>query len=409
MGSEVNHEVSYGKPVLKIKLEKNEFFQGEMVKGIIKLKSSNLLKNGVIKYYIINKECYFYKEQNNIDDNDNKKQTIFVTSLTYPQLIDYSLSSGINIPFSLNLPNEILPNFEYSVVKGNGYIRNFIQIEIPELNVSSQVIILVKKPYKTLKSPLSFYISQKQSLLGIINRGNLLLCASYKTNCYCFFSKIPLKINIKNNSNNNIDINKLNIQLIRKIIFKNNKNNDDKKDIEFNDILFSNELNIYKNLDNVNNDYELSTEIFLEEPESLFNKYRIEPTTYNFLNIMDKQNLIKLIPDVNSHLFNCEYKIKITCIYNQMLKTENICLFMPLSVCHQESKNNIQNINGTILNRKINDLAEKEEKENKDNNKTQKKIFEEKMDKKDKIKEPGNDDLNTPTNDILNPRVDKFS
>ncbi len=125
---------------------------------------------------------------------------------------------------------------------------------------------------------------------------NLLLSASYKSNCYSFFSKIPVEININNNSNNNIDINKINVQLIRKILFKQNQcNNNNKKDVEFNDILFTNEINIYKTLDKDNNNFDINTEVILEELESLFNKYKIEPAAINYLNIKDKQNLIQLI------------------------------------------------------------------------------------------------------------------
>ena len=81
-----------------------------MIKGVLKLKSSNFLKNGVIKYYIINQEFYSYNGQNNKNVEENKKYTIFVTSLSYPHLIDYSISQGIDIPFSIHLPKEIFLN-----------------------------------------------------------------------------------------------------------------------------------------------------------------------------------------------------------------------------------------------------------------------------------------------------------
>ena len=412
MGANVDHEVDSGKPALKILLDKYEFYQGDLIKGVLKLKSSNFLKNGVIKYYIINQEFYSYNGQNNKNVEENKKYTIFVTSLSYPHLIDYSISQGIDIPFSIHLPKEIFPNFEYSVAKGSGCVRNFIKIEISELEISSVKLIFIKKRYKPLKSPLSFNISQKQSLLGIINSGNLLLSASYKSNCYSFFSKIPVEININNNSNNNIDINKINVQLIRKIIFKQNQcNNNNKKDVEFNDILSTKEINIYKTLDKDNNNFDISTEVILEENELLFNKYKIEPATINYPNIKDKQHLIQLIPDINSNLFTCEYNIKIECSYIQMFKTENVCLFMPLSLYHQEKSKNYQIINEDQIKNINYKIKKKEGKENNDNSNNNN-ISEKVNNKKEKIKEPniytnlGNDDWNTPTNDILNARVE---
>lgn len=419
MGTSEIHNVNDGNPVIKIILEKNEFFEGELINGYLYLKSFNLLKHGIIKYSLLNQEYYSYNENNKENIEEKINQSIIVNSLQYPQLIDYSFSKGINIPFSINLPQKLLPNFEYCLVKANGYVRNYIQIEIPELNLLTEQLIVIKKKFKLLKSLLSFTIEQKQNLLGIFNKGSLSLNASYKTNCYSFFSNIPLEIHINNNSDNNIDIIKIICKLLRNITFKNKNNN---KDLEFNDILFINEMNVDKSLDKDNPQLQINTEINLEEPESLFNKYKLDLTNFNYQSIKDKQNIIKLIPDINSDLFICEYKIKIECIYKSFLKRDNICLYMPLSVYHEnhnlieEKKVNYLNnyeMKKQIYNQeKYNKPKNEKEKGNKENNLNKNNIFKNKNKEKRNIKEPqiytnyGNDDWNTPTNGCLNPRTE---
>ena len=237
-----------------------------------------------------------------------KLNNIFIKSLTYKEIIDYSLSKGISIPFSILLPNDIFPNFEYCLKKVKGYIRYYLQIEIPELSLLKQKLFIVKKPFKLLESPLSFNITDNFGFLDIYKKGNISFNASYKKNCYEFFGKIPIELNIINNSDKNIDITKIKIKLLRKIILKN--------DLEFCDILFNNEMIINGKLDKNNNDLIINTDIYLEEPESLFNKYKLESQYLNSEYISDKSALIKLIPDINSNLIKYEYKIQIYFSYN---------------------------------------------------------------------------------------------
>ena len=413
MGQSLNYKVVNGEPELNIFLEKNDFFPGEIIKGILKLKSANLLKKGIINYQLLNQEYYSYKDKQNKIIEEKRLNSILLNSLIYPEIIDFSLIYGIDIPFEINLPNEIFPNFEYYISKAIGNIRNIIVIDIPELDLVKQKIIIIKNLFKLLKSPLSYNNFQYKNLLGIFYKGNILLKATYNKNCYKFFNKIPVEISITNNTNNNLEIYKINLQFLRKIIFKNSNCID--KTNEFNDILFNNEMSVDKILDKNNNTLILNVDINIEEPESLFNKYKFDPVNYNYYNINDKSNLIKLIPDINSNLFDCKYQIKIECIYKSMIKNEKIYLYMPVSVSHEdENKDNSKKIQYNNL------------KDNKNNTKTKKEKFskikeEEKINEENKEnlknkenkknKEPnlytnyGNDDWNTPTNDEIKYRT----
>lgn len=418
MGATLNQEVLNGNPIINIILEKNNFFPGEIIEGYIFLVSGNLLKKGIINYSIINQEYYSFKDNNNNQKNSylEEKQTnkLFMASLTYTQLIDFSLSKGKKIPFSILLPKNMLPNFEYSLPKVNGYIRNFLVIEIPEFNLIKKSFIIIKKKFNFLKSLLSFNINQNLNIFGFINRESISFKASYKKNCYTFFEKIPIEIEIDNN-NNNIDIIKIIIKLLRKIIFKNKKKEkNNKKDFEYIDILFNNVINIDKRLNKNNKNIKINADIDFEEPESLFNKYKIGPDDFFFKYIKDKSNFIKLIPDLDSNLIQCEYKIKIEFNYKSWLKTEEIYIYMPLSINHEyilEKKINKKNILNN--NENLCDFKKEEKEELKGVNENNKKNkIENNNEEKEGNKELniytnfGNDFWNTNTNEGIMPSND---
>lgn len=335
MGNSTNYEVTEGEPELKIILDKYDYFPGEELKGKLSLQSYNLLKNGLFLFQLFNKEHYSYKNKQNSLVEENKINSIIIQSLTYPELIDYSLKNGIYIPFSISIPNSMISSFEYSKRKSMIYNRNYIRVKVEEFKLISQEFIIIKKPFKLLKE-LSFSVNKSENFLGIFNKGNLLLKANYIRNCFQFFDKIPIEIIIINDSSKDFDIIKLNIQFLRNIKLKNDKD-ENNKDIIFNDLLSNSEISINKQLEKNGKELKYNADINIEEPESLFNTHILEDVYFNYFNIKSKSDLIKLIPDINSNLFICEYQIKIECIYKSNLKNENICLYMPVSLYHENN------------------------------------------------------------------------
>ena len=341
MGASLNYKVENGKPELSIYIENNiSFFPGEQIKGKLMLKSANLLKDAIIIYEIYSEEKYITK--NNIEKN--KLTKVFYTSLQYNELINFSISNGIYIPFNIEIPKKIFPSFLYSLPKNNGVIKNFLQITIKEFNLQKQHLLIIKKPFISLDMPLTYSTHQNYKLLKIFNKkSGLSLEASYKKNCYNFLNEIFLNIHIINN--NKYEIKKLNIQLIRTIIFKEIDNN--KNLNEFNDVLFENNININKK-----NDINFDVILKIEEPESIFNKYKLNFNSLDNLNIKDKSKLIYFLPTINSNLFKCDYIIKIEgiCDYS-IIPADNLVLTMPVIVCHQ---NELEKDNFEILLKEIN-------------------------------------------------------
>ena len=213
-------ETDYGMPEMNIKLKNFIYFPGEIIKGNIFLKSGNFLEKGEIIYSIYGEEKL--KESNNIECNNSAN--IYYSSLQYPGLINYSLIKGIQIPFEINLPTYVIPSFEYSLYSNNrydryGYIKYYLKIEIPELDLICKQFIVIRKAITKLNTPLKFGNEKDEKLFGLFKKVRPLLIVSYDKNHYYFNEEIGLRICF-NNNNSTFNIKYIQIKLIRNIVFK---------------------------------------------------------------------------------------------------------------------------------------------------------------------------------------------
>jgi len=357
-------ETDYGMPKMNIKLKNNIYFPGEIIKGNIYLTSGNFLEKGEIIYSIYGEEKI--KESNNIECKN--LINVYYSSLQYPGLIKYSLIKGIHIPFEINLPSNAIPSFEYSLYSNNrhdryGYIKYYIKIEIPELDLICKQFIIIRKAITKLNSPLKFENEKDEKYFGLFKKIRPLLVVSYDKNHYYFNEEIDLKICF-NNNNSTFNIKFIQIKLIRNIVFKLKNSNKDKRmeDIIYNDELFDEKIDMHMKLDSndKNKDIILNIKMKLEEPESIFNKYNID---YLNLGLRDKSKLIFFLPSLDSTLFRCEYLIKIEGIYDSTLPIQNILINMPISVYHNSNEVKKENNDFNILNSHLN-LNEKENNNN---------------------------------------------
>ena len=366
----LDFEIDYGKPEMHINLKNNIYFPGETIRGKIFLKSGNFFKKGIIIYEIYGQEKI---KENKYDIECNNTTKIYYSSLEYPGLINYSLSKGIQIPFEINLPSYILPSFEFSRYYINdkndyGYIKNFLQIEIPELNLMRQKFIIFRRPIVKLKTPLCFQAERNEKVLGIFNKGCPILKASYNKNYFYFNEEVPVKITL-NNNNSKFNIKSINIKLIRNVVFKLKENHEDEdkkiKDIIISDELFSKNINLNEKIDNQNGDIiNIKEKIKIEEPEKIFNKHNID---YLSLGLRDKSKLILFLPSFDSSLFKCEYFIDITGIYDTIIPVSNLIIKMPISVYNNEDERIEENNEFNLLNLNYDEDKNEESKNNENN------------------------------------------
>ena len=371
----INSFTDNGNPTIQIKLKNNIFFPRDKLNGKIYLKSGNFLTNGIIKFEIFYQEKISLLEKNDLIIELNKPSKIFSYCLKYPGLVNYSLTKGINIPFKINLPSNILPSFEFSnKINKYGHIKYFLQIEIPELNLKQQKFIIIRKELDIIKmnSPLFFKAEKNEKIFGIFKQNIPILSTSLEKNYYFFNEEILLKICY--NTNNSIFCLKyLNIRLLRNIVFKlkenNNKDNSNKKEINdliFNDELYFEKIYIDEKINNKNKDIFFDVKIKIEEPEKIFNNHKVE---YLELGLKDKTQLILFLPSLDSNLFKCEYIIKVEGVFDSIIPMENLYINMPIFVYHKYNDNNNKENNENNEYNLLNSNLENEEKNYiKDNN-----------------------------------------
>ena len=373
----LDYKTNNGKPTMKINLKNNIFFPKDKINGKIYLKSGNFLTKGIIKFEIFCDEKISLLEENDLIIELNKPSKIFSYCLKYPGLVNYSLTKGINIPFKINLPSNILPSFEYSnKIKKYGYIKYFLQIEIPELNLKQQNFIIIRKDIIKMDTPLFFKVEKNEKIFGMFKQNIPILSASIEKNFYFFNEDILLKLCY--NTNNSIFCLKyINIRLRRNIVFKLNENNneDNKNKKKINDLIFNDELyfeKIYtdKKMNNENKDILFDVKIKIEEPEKLFNNHKVN---YLELGLNDKTQLILFLPSLNSTLFKCEYIIKIEGVFDSIIPMENLYINIPIFVYHKYKNNNENNeynlLNSNLENEEENYIKKDKKENNEDNNK----------------------------------------
>ena len=366
----IHREVDFGKPKMEIVLKNNIYFPGEIIKGHLYLKSGNYLNKGVIIYTIYGQEKITQNNKYKIECNNSTK--IFYSSLQYPGLIKYSILKGITIPFQIDLPSYILPSFEFSVITNNnnnyGYIKNYLQIEIPELNLVKQKFIIIRRPMIKFNSPLSFQNEINSKIFGLFNKGSPILKTSFDKNFYFFNEEIIIKINF-NNNNSKFYIKFIRIKLIRNVVYKLKENIDDSKinDLIFSDELFCKNININEKMDinDINKDIIFEEKIKIKEPENVFNKHSVD---YLNLGLRDKSNLILFLPSFDSSLFKCEYIINIEGIYDTLFPIDNLIINMPISVYHRIENSNNEDNEFNLFNSNINLNEENKEKEENNEN-----------------------------------------
>ena len=341
MGSTQTTPFSSGSQ-LQILLEKNTFFPGECIRGCLQLKSSKPLKFGQILYQVRQTEYWNVRKTQTKNINKTNQNPITNLLLNYPNLKNISLSNGVSIPFSIQLPSYVIPSLEYSLVDRQAFIRNELHVRIEELNAFACVYIVIKKPAMILNSPLTINSTSNTKILGIgfLDQGSVILEGVYPTNNFAFFSCIPLQITLKSSSSK-IKVKTLKVKMLRRVKFLDHVKED--KNLIWEEEIFSTAQGI------TSKDTTYNFNIQVIEPENIFNRYAIGNTG---MNITDKRQIITFLPSVTSGMISCEYFIHAEAEYDSFIPMfKNPVLEMPLSITHQSNETLTQSMN--LLNQQL--------------------------------------------------------
>ena len=346
MGNSLENQDLHGKFKMQIFLNKYSFFPDEILKGELKLSCKEIdeesdaplvLMNPKISFRLVHKECYANpelevknkKNENTINEStgfDNiKKNVVFAKTELYPNLKNKDIRSIVNIPFSIKIPSEIKPSFEYmNKNKSYAFSRIYLAIDIPESLNKKEVLIFIQKPPKPLTSDLTItkYITKKK--LGFIGSGsNVNFQGFYPKNHYGFNEVVPLNISLDIFGTKE-NIKGISFTLKRKICFMKNKN---KAANEFVEDLWAH--NLKENITQKNFNFNIP----LVETEKIYNERKNMPFDMSNVN---KDDLICLLPSYDGDIVKCQYYIFIKISYESLL-IKDPDFEMPIDLGHSQT------------------------------------------------------------------------
>ena len=353
---------------MNIYLEKILVNPGDIIKGLIQLKSNNsknlnqnVISSTKINFIIKNIEYWQNRtipnrgtpdpEQIQRDNPDDKKHYYenIVLSLedTISNLYDSSdmnntlitNRSELNIPIRIELPKDMNPSFEWS--KSDNifcYSRTILSINIPELKLFSNYYLFIQKNSPTSISPLNIdKIIGKKSVFFFWDNDNIKIDVSIQRDSFSIGDVIPIQISV-DISDLKTKLNYLTLTIKRKIKF-----------------LVKGEQSIYLNTGDYIDDLweekiylknNNETKQFYEFTLPFFdNDKLLKQRKLIFLKNSDYNYLTFLLPSYSGQMIKCEYFIKIRPIFDGNLPYNDLIIFF--DSYHNEKTFDIEAINET--------------------------------------------------------------
>ena len=317
----------------KITTHKNLFFPGEQVNLKIYIKTSKTLKTGNLTFQIKQQEFWQGTKTagllRNKKEFDNEQNTniLYNNQFQFQALINNSnISKGIEIPFTIQLPNYMLPSLEFNIFERFACIRTHLTVKINELGYETFAFLVINKPPSPLNSPLKLSVPLANKVLGIFGSKHGVIEASYPSNNFSFYTNIPLTIHIDKGKES---VNSITTKLVRKIRFLHGGK-------EESDLLVKDNLIVIESP--INSDIcDINLNVQVIEPESVINKYI---NNINGVQVPDKKQLIYLVPSIETNLIKVEYYIKITPNMDALINLKKSELILPLSISHRSINDN---------------------------------------------------------------------
>jgi hypothetical protein len=317
----------------KITTHKNLFFPGEQVNLKIYIKTSKTLKTGNLTFQIKQQEFWQGSKTTGLlrnkkeADQDQNTNILYNNQFQFQALINNSnISKGIEIPFTIQLPNYMLPSLEFNIFERFASIRTHLTVKINELGVETFAFLVINKPPSPLNSPLKLSVPLANKVLGIFGSKHGVIEASYPSNNFSFYTNIPLSIHIDKGKES---VNSITTKLVRKIRFLHGGK--EESDLLVKDNLIAIESPINSDICDIN----LNVQVI--EPESVINKYI---NNINGVQVPDKKQLIYLVPSIETNLIKVEYYIKITPNMDALINLKKSELILPLSISHRSINDN---------------------------------------------------------------------
>lgn len=333
---------------LNICLDKVCFSPGEFITGHLDIQPKAGLVEAILNdssaiFKLTQFQQYHYIE-GDIAKYVDEISDILNMNIDFSNFIGANILLGINIPFSFQIPLNILPTIFF----GDYYIKHFISFTMPGINAMRTLIIIIKGykifnfENKLLKMPASgfgdFYMKPKGDYKG----GKVSCLLNIPKNSFSYFEIIPFEILI-NCTELNMEIKALKISIMKYIYFNDKKDHKKHFNAYEEEELVSKIYTLKKNLNkyDIKDDIKLPRDLneFKEFKElengeiySTFDNLKMLEVDYNF-------SKIKLTPFSIGGLISIEFKLKVEIEYNKN-RTKN-SFELPIEFLDKNSKNQI--------------------------------------------------------------------
>jgi len=288
------------KAVINITLDNSIYLPGEYISGKIEIFYKEQIYTDKIQNPKINLSILQHKHwQSSFYSEDDQSILKGVSNINFFSEIENNFSQfgqnntfqGFKLSFIYIIPNEITPSLEWPNKKTEySFIRNYLYVQIPELNAEKKVLIIIQKLPDKVQRLLKIAKEEK----------NIWMEASYPQSSFSALSHIPISVFL-NSSESEMKIKEVIVSLNRVLEFK------------------------YKNSDKV---YKKILQVMCKEKREIKENNNIEnflvnipfkdgkDITFNFSKSIYgiKDEVSCLLPNVNTNIINVSYYVKIMAV-----------------------------------------------------------------------------------------------
>ena len=311
------------------------YLPGENITGKIKIlprsqNNSKILCNLNVTYSIIqqqNWQNYMFSENDNTFSGDQSDENcVSEKTNNYNELLKNNYFSGIEIPFSYPISNDITPSLEWPFSKFEfAYIRNFFRVHIPDLDYTNQIFIIIQKSPSCLSYPLKLIKEEDSKKYLILKGGKIKVESSYPQYSYPILGKIPLSVSV-DASQSETRVKEITVKLKRKIEFKYKNSEKINKNII---------QNMYYETKKVNSKKE-NLEFIINFKDGGDTEYYLSQSMFE-----TNEEICCMLPNVTTKIINLYYYIKIIANIDGILN-KNIKLKMLVDF-HSKDESKLNN------------------------------------------------------------------
>ena len=321
-------------------LEKTCYYQGEIMKGKIKLVPKDLLKksffiNSMLGYATLEEIFNYELTLNDLKTSENN--LLFKYPINIPKFNNETIVHGIEIPFEYVIPIIAYPSV---ILDTNSYVRHVLTFDFPTIETKKSTIIIIKNNQyfsflnELYKAPAEIKIKTGKHKLGFFYKGEMSAKIKLFKNAFAYNEPIPLTFDI-DCSNLEIKLKQITISIII-IIKKNKKTNHNISVSEIEKKILEKSIPLPEQ----RKEYHLEDIIQLpkDNPNDIYKKLDSDKRLYS-----EKFKDINLYPACYKGLITCEYFLKIT-LENDTFFSTNEYSTIQLDFYENQKKGIIENI-----------------------------------------------------------------